>query len=597
MKAVIHNIFPALFFLLICQSAYAAPVCVTNGPDGKPILYPSSFIQVVSPTVSGSVPYKGVSGLVDLAARTASVTLKNNGTCSVPVGIASYKKNVAVDDPSTPGYDPHFLTNQTIHDYKTVTLLEPGETVTLTISIPNCATQVDVFWGPPILDYKTGESYSWPSNPPRMIAFHHTDTVDGDFYSKIKRDSNGNRVEPICSNTTPTPTRTATNTATSTATPTATSTPTNTATNTATSTPTATATNTATATATLTATPTATNTPTITATNTPTVTSTATATPTVTTSPTITPTATPTETIECDAGGPYVNGINGIDTLDCSETPVSVQLDAGNSTGKNLMYQWSTNCSGATFSDTTSATPTFSLVTLGNNGQPVNCKVFLTVTSAQTDMTEMCESEVAGDICVLDCAGDLNGQAKLDDCGICNGNGSTCIKCESSDSQDEQLGIDSNANSLRGAALSLAKELEKTAKVVGLSSKSIKALKKYTATSRIKAEAAYKQVWTDTYTLIPGLIRSCEGSSACVKVSLVDSLVKIDSGTNTLVSLIKDLQKRIKKTGAKAKTSSAKSKVAKSNAKAKNSAKLADQTLANTRQQITALPSATTSGC
>lgn len=197
---------------------------------------------------------------------------------------------------------------------------------------------------------------------------------------------------PSCEQPTPTPTNTATSTATAT----------NTATNTPTNTPTNTATNTAT------------STPTNTATSTPT--STATTTPTATATPT-TPTDLPPN---CDAGGPYLN-------LECNAENVSVQLDGSNSSdpdGGDLSFNWTSDCPGAAFDDFTSSTPVLSFSTTNEDGTPTACEVILAI--AGLEVVESCKGTVTVDDCLVDCLGEINGTATYDECGVCNGDGTSC---------------------------------------------------------------------------------------------------------------------------------------------------------------------------
>ncbi len=178
------------------------------------------------------------------------------------------------------------IDNQLIFD-STSTTVGPHQTVTMTVKLPSCATQVDLFYGP-VLQSLNGQRYDT-----RKLA-----------YAQL---GGTNYCTPTTAGTSaPVPTATNTATATSTATKTAVPSPTNTATKTATATstatktavpsPTNTATKTATATSTATNTPVPTSTNTATATNIPVPTSTNTATATNTPVPTATNTATATNT-------------------------------------------------------------------------------------------------------------------------------------------------------------------------------------------------------------------------------------------------------------------------------------------------------------
>ena len=403
-----------------------------------------------------------------------------------------------------------------------------------------------------------------------------------------------------------TPTRTATATATATLTPTNTATKTPTATFTATNTPTrtATATFTATNTPTKTATPTytSTKTPTKTATKTPTSTftpsntptKTPTATPTntrvpyctavacndgvlycplgegkciggcgyvcnkFTPTPTVTPTKTPTRTptptntpvtdIVCDAAGPYTN-------LDCSESPVQVQLNAsGSSTsdGTQLQYSWSSNCPQASFNNNTAVNPLLSLITATANGTtPLSCNVYLTVTNGSNDSSS-CSAPVTAKSCIRDCKGIINGTAELDRCGVCEGDGNSCLGCNSVNIQGDQLALDIAANAMRDNVLKVNKQLNVAAKNSKITSKEKKAEDKYIANSNVSAQKDYKEVWSTVYTGIPGNVISCT-ASFCVNVSTTSYKVEVSSGSEDLLENAQNGYNRIKKLEKKAK--------------------------------------------
>lgn len=71
-------------------------------------------------------------------------TIVNRSSCfSYDVGIASYRR-----------VDEH-VGHQILHDFSTTTIA-PGQTLTLTVGLPECAVQVDLFYGALITDLSTG---------------------------------------------------------------------------------------------------------------------------------------------------------------------------------------------------------------------------------------------------------------------------------------------------------------------------------------------------------------------------------------------------------------------------------------------------------
>lgn len=309
----------------------------------------------------------------------------------------------------------------------------------------------------------------------------------------------------------------------------------------ATPTPTATCSPSPTNTPTRTPTPTATRTPTATATATPTRTPTATSTATSTSTPTATPTAQ--QTPVCDAGGPYSDP-----SIVCSTTPVSVQLDgskATSGTSASLTYFWTSNCPSAVFNDANLKSPVLSLVTAAASpsAPALNCAVNLSVTSSSGGTTT-CSTNLTAQPCVRDCAAVINGTAVTDRCGQCNGDGQSCLGCQSVDIQGGQLAIDSNANNLRNNVLKVNKQLEIGSKNAKLSAKELNAIKKTIKDSNAAAEATYREVWSTTYTAFPPVVLSCT-ATFCVNTSNVSSKVAVSSGNQELVDLAAASSKKL----------------------------------------------------
>ncbi len=325
---------------------------------------------------------------------------------------------------------------------------------------------------------------------------------------------------------TPTPTNTAEPTSTATVTPTSTATetpdpaiPTPTFTATATPTevvpsPTYTATATPTeiapsATYTATATPTevppsatytATATPTVTTTGTPE--DTATATPTGTPDDTNTPTATPTATAtDTPNDGPTV-----------SPTPTATVTETPD--------QFAT----ATPTFTASATPTSSDETTTPTATP-------TATPTSSDGSpSVTPTATPGSDETTDCLGVKGGNAVLDQCGICNGNGQSCLGCQSVNITENQFTLDGTAAAQKVVVRSLSRLFVKAGG-------SRKAAKSYLT----KADDYYVGAWRLTWT-IPSVLVQCTNTQFCVNSD--------HSGTvNSYLSNVKSLRDLARKIG------------------------------------------------
>lgn len=327
--------------------------------------------------------------------------------------------------------------------------------------------------------------------------------------------------------------------------------PTVTPTPTATRTPTATATRTPTATRTATPTGTRTATPTATRTATPTVTRTATPTATRTATPTVTPTSSVNVSSKapvCDAGDPY----SGPDVV-CSSTPVKIKLDGSGSNDLNklaLSYSWSSNCPSSTFDNPALMSPVLSLVT-ASAGAPVSCNVFLTVKNS-AGLSSSCSSTVSAQPCKKDCAGVINGNATLDRCGVCNGDGQSCAGCESIDNGGNQFILDANTNNLRNLVVKANRSLEVAAKNAALGKAELKAINNYIANSNKRAQSIYTETWSKTYTGFPSVILNCT-AAFCVKTSIASEKALIDSNGKKLLDMITAAQSRINSLVASAK--------------------------------------------
>jgi len=256
--------------------------------------------------------------------------------------------------------------------------------------------------------------------------------------------------------------------------------------------------------------------------------------------PTPTPTATPTVKAPiCDASGPYTQG------LSCSDTAVSTTITATKSRDPQqlpLDVRWTSNCPGAAFINIIASTTQLTLNTKTTNAQAVSCKVGLTVTNSK-GLSASCEAQVLGGVCNIDCAGALNGNAKLDRCGVCSGDGNSCLNCTSVDIKESQLAIDIAVAQQRKVVASLNRVYETLAK----NTRSAKTLAKVRATikkSTAQANSFYQLGWTTVYTALPPVVLSCT-ATFCVNVSNVSAKNTVSGASTNLRVLAESVQKNI----------------------------------------------------
>jgi hypothetical protein len=256
----------------------------------------------------------------------------------------------------------------------------------------------------------------------------------------------------------------------------------------------------------------------------------------------------------CDAGGPYTN-------LDCSATPIQVQIDGSKSSDPekgSLSYKWTSNCPSANFDNASLAKPKLSLITApSNTAQPsTSCAVNLTVTDPN-NLSSSCSAPVTSKVCQRDCLNVINGSAQLDRCGVCNGDGSSCFGCSSVNISGNQFIMDNNANELRDNILKINKQLNIGSKNAKLSSQQLQSEMNYISASSDKAQVEYIQAWNTIYTQIPQTILSCT-AAFCVNTSTAGYKVDVRQDTQDLLRIAKASYARLKNVEKKARQNKAK---------------------------------------
>ncbi|MCO6432569.1 MAG: hypothetical protein J5J00_17075, partial [Deltaproteobacteria bacterium] len=170
---------------------------------------------------------------------------------------------------------------------------------------------------------------------------------------------------------------------------------------------------------------------------------------------------------------------------------------------------------------------------------PANCKVQLMVQGAQ-DSTA-CFAPVIVDGCKFDCAGTLNGSVVIDRCGVCGGDGSSCLECNTVDIASTQLLLDGNAN--RQNAL-IKKGLRQL-----LNKKNTKSNKIFVESVRSSAQSLATESWQTAYS-IPQIITSCANTVFCAQVSNIAQIDKYNENAKALDSLVRSVAKRLKRQGS-----------------------------------------------
>ena len=202
----------------------------------------------------------------------------------------------------------------------------------------------------------------------------------------------------------------------------------------------------------------------------------------------------------CEIGGSY--------TLACEPDSTNVELTGWGSKdpdGDPIKYAWSHDCAGGSLKPVNIVNPILSLTTPAG-ASAESCSVTLTVTEETSEaLSSSCSAAVEVDECPLvDCAGTTNGTAKTDKCGVCNGDGTSCLGC--------------SAIKTNSAGLDNRVELQRQ-----LVERAVRAAKRAGIAVSANVYLAEAQVLADTnLSFLAGLpveVQTCENKIFCVSVS------------------------------------------------------------------------------
>lgn len=148
-----------------------------------------------------------------------------------------------------------------------------------------------------------------------------------------------------------------------------------------------------------------------------------------------------------------------------------------------------------------------------------------------------------------DCLGVSGGDATLDQCGQCNGDGTSCLGCEDVDISATQGTLDSQAE----AQYRIVRRLNRQLKTVSRGTANEATDKQFGSRQKQRAKTLFEENWGFIWS-IPSVNTQCANADFCVQVaSGIESVQLFSVNTQELVSIANKLARRIAKRGGNAK--------------------------------------------
>ncbi len=212
----------------------------------------------------------------------------------------------------------------------------------------------------------------------------------------------------------------------------------------------------------------------------------------------------------------------------------SVTLPPGDSLNTQFSFVAAAEHIGQTFN--------INAVFTNQDGQSVSCPFALSVSQAPAPA---CVPDVCG-ICggdgtsCLDCASQVLGTASIDRCGVCNGNGSTCLGCTSADIAPTQATLDVTSVAQRNLLYKLLRNLKRKNKD--------SQTENFTRKIKKQAELLHLETWRAVFS-IPNSFNSCTNSTFCANSPITPLTSKITSNSRKLLTLSKSVLKKLRSAG------------------------------------------------
>ncbi len=142
----------------------------------------------------------------------------------------------------------------------------------------------------------------------------------------------------------------------------------------------------------------------------------------------------------------------------------------------------------------------------------------------------------------VDCNGVPNGTAKVDQCGVCGGDGKSCTaECITSSISDLLGALDSNANAQEANLKQLLKRIENNARGNAT-------LLKFVQQTRKEVEDMKIKQWQSVWTTVPVEVKNCAGVIGCAEVDRQDVLDTLKTQSLAFVTLSKKIASKLSST-------------------------------------------------
>ena len=153
----------------------------------------------------------------------------------------------------------------------------------------------------------------------------------------------------------------------------------------------------------------------------------------------------------------------------------------------------------------------------------------------------------AGNTCTsplsqLDCAGQQNGNAVVDRCGVCGGDGTSCLQCANLNNRPNLFTLDGRAASLKSLAERVAGALRRAG-----------AKKSQVTSIKSSAQALYLKAWNAAW-MTPQEISNCQNAEFCTQTNHAETLIAYQSSISELSTLINQAIAKLSKKGVNVKS-------------------------------------------